>query len=127
MNDYQTHTTIFVLNLLDHSRPSVYRLLRPIQPCYCRRTSFKAVRVGRQGIERFKKAAEMAKDGKLDGQEAFTLWDTFGFPVDLTQLMAEERGLVVRFMAASLALQLGRRGVHHARYRGVQHPVLLYV
>ena len=37
------------------------------------------------------------KSGKamLSGAEAFTLWDTFGFPVDLTQLMAEEHGLDV--------------------------------
>ncbi|KAI8469604.1 MAG: tRNA synthetases class II (A)-domain-containing protein [Monoraphidium minutum] len=48
-----------------------------------------------KGIERFKKAAAVAQGGVLSGQEAFLLWDTYGFPLDLTQLMAEEAGLRV--------------------------------
>ena len=48
-----------------------------------------------KGIERFKKAAKQAvaqksKNPMISGAEDFLLWDTFGFPVDLTQLMAEE-------------------------------------
>lgn len=48
-----------------------------------------------KGNERFAKAAEASTGGKLDGETAFELWDTFGYPVDLTQLMAEKKGLTV--------------------------------
>ncbi len=34
-------------------------------------------------------------DGALDGQVVFTLFDTFGFPVDLTKLIASERGVEI--------------------------------
>jgi alanyl-tRNA synthetase len=31
----------------------------------------------------------------VDGKFAFELFDTFGFPIDLTELMARERGMEV--------------------------------
>ncbi|KAF7560904.1 hypothetical protein G7046_g3230 [Stylonectria norvegica] len=49
-----------------------------------------------RGEAQFEKyAAKAAKDGlkKLDGDVVWRLYDTFGFPVDLTKLMAEERNL----------------------------------
>ncbi len=51
-----------------------------------------------QGLNRFHKAAReiKAKQGKqIPGEEIFTLYDTFGFPVDLTQVLAEEENLTL--------------------------------
>ena len=48
------------------------------------------------GIKRFENYVEQNKGSKLiDGAFAFELFDTYGFPVDLTNLMAEEKGLEV--------------------------------
>jgi len=46
-----------------------------------------------QGIELFNEMVEA--DGKITGENAFKLHDTYGFPIDLTQLMARERGIDV--------------------------------
>ena len=51
-----------------------------------------------RGIEIFNIAAEKAqnsKDKTINGDDAFMLYDTYGFPLDLTQLMAREKGLKV--------------------------------
>ncbi len=46
------------------------------------------------GMELLESAIAAAK-GQLDGETAFTLYDTHGFPVDLTAVIAEEHGLFV--------------------------------
>ena len=53
--------------------------------------------------------------GRVSGDEAFKLYDTFGFPIDLTQLIAAERGVSVDLMGFEAALEEQRersRAVH---------------
>ena len=48
-----------------------------------------------QGIKRFEGYVEQHPGQDIDGNFAFELFDTFGFPIDLTQLMANEKGINV--------------------------------
>jgi len=48
-----------------------------------------------RGLNHFEKLIENLSDTVIPGKEAFRLYDTYGFPLDLTQLMAREKGLSV--------------------------------
>ncbi len=68
------------------------------------------------GMSRFDELAPIASTqgstavrGSISGDEAFKLYDTFGFPLDLTDLMARERGYLVDMAGFERALQAQRR------------------
>lgn len=68
------------------------------------------------GLARFEQLAPLqTADGGTDirgtvsGEDAFRLYDTFGFPIDLTELMARERGYVVDIAGFEAALEGQRR------------------
>src|SRR5687768_891845 len=67
------------------------------------------------GIKRFEELAPLkttqgstAIHGTISGEDAFKLYDTFGFPIDLTELMARERGYAVDIAGFENALQVQR-------------------
>ncbi|KAJ5545326.1 Translation elongation/initiation factor/Ribosomal beta-barrel [Penicillium sp. DV-2018c] len=48
---------------------------------------------GERQFEQYAQQAKVKGVDKLHGADVWRLYDTFGFPVDLTRIMAEERGL----------------------------------
>ncbi|PJF18581.1 hypothetical protein PSACC_01613 [Paramicrosporidium saccamoebae] len=69
-----------------------------------------------RGLVQFGKFSKTAKDGVLSGSDVWRLYDTYGFPVDLTRLMAEEANLRIDedgfLVAQSTAKELSRAGKH---------------
>ena len=68
------------------------------------------------GLERFEALAPIGSTrgstairGTISGDDAFRLYDTFGFPIDLTELMARERGYLVDLAGFEQALQQQRQ------------------
>ena len=49
----------------------------------------------KQGNKEFDKVASRVENGTLDGLSAFHLYDTYGFPIEMTCELARERGLKV--------------------------------
>ena len=86
------------------------------------------------GLARFEQIAPaLTADGRagvrgtLSGEDAFRLYDTFGFPIDLTELMARERGYLVDIAGFEAALDTQRRrsqDERKSRKLGVETDVL---
>jgi alanyl-tRNA synthetase len=81
-----------------------------------------------EGMRRFEEVAPAGQGGGVvSGDDAFRLYDTYGFPIDLTELMAEERGYAVDMAGFEAALEGQRRrsradreaaGIEHGRRAG---------
>jgi alanyl-tRNA synthetase len=74
------------------------------------------------GLKRFdqiapKHAAHGSRDlhGTISGEDAFRLHDTFGFPIDLTELIARERGYIVDIAGFEAALDKQRKASQSER------------
>ena len=72
---------------------------------------------------------ELAKSGKkeLDGKDAFKLYDTYGFPVDLTTEILEEKGYTVDEKGFEAAMEEQKQKARSARkttnYMGAEETV----
>jgi alanyl-tRNA synthetase len=69
--------------------------------------------------ERFEKLSSSGSS-LLDGRDAFQLYDTYGFPVDLTQVICRERGLTVDMAGYEAALEEARK---RSEFKGVEQAV----
>ncbi len=68
-----------------------------------------------RGLEIFESVINrLEKSRTFPGEDAFKLYDTYGFPIDLTQLMAEERGLHVDIATFSKLMEEQRERARSA-------------
>ncbi|MDR0351230.1 MAG: alanine--tRNA ligase [Puniceicoccales bacterium] len=68
-----------------------------------------------RGIGVLEKICSHNKSGIIPGEDAFLLYDTYGFPLDLTELMAEEKGLKVDMEAAEREMDMQRQRARSAQ------------
>ncbi|KAG7657024.1 DHHA1 domain [Arabidopsis suecica] len=78
-----------------------------------------------KGIEKFRKAGQAVQGNTLSGDDAFILWDTYGFPLDLTQLMAEERGLLVDVDGFNKAMEEARERSRSAQNKQAGGAIIM--
>ena len=46
-----------------------------------------------RGLRKFSRLSE--EKGKINGKDAFLLFQSFGFPIEITKELAEEKGIIV--------------------------------
>ncbi len=72
------------------------------------------VQSGLARLEEMLSSAEVQMSRVLSGERAFTLYDTYGFPLELTQEIAQERGISVDIEGFQQALEEQRRRAREA-------------
>ncbi len=71
-----------------------------------------------RGMSLFEEVASMA-EGRISGDDAFTLYDTYGFPLDLTEILARERGLTLDQEGFESAMEAQRQRARDAQKKSV--------
>ena len=79
-----------------------------------------------RGLDIFKKLANKAEENgsrTIWGEDVFRLYDTYGFPVDLTQIMADEKGLIVDMQGFNREMEKQRARAREASSFEVTHTL----
>lgn len=79
------------------------------------------MRTIKQGLKEFERLVSKVQGSAIDGLSAFHLYDTFGFPIEMTVELAKERGLSVDeegFAAAFAEHQKKSQSGAEARFKG---------
>lgn len=67
-----------------------------------------------QGIREFNKILPYVKDKQFSGKTAFRLYETYGFPIELTQELATEQGLTINMEEFEIAKNIHSELSHTA-------------
>ena len=62
----------------------------------------------KQGMKLFEDAIETSDGKRLEGEVIFKLYDTYGFPIDLTKDLASEKGLIVDLQEYDRLMEIQR-------------------
>lgn len=73
------------------------------------------------GVKEFESALKKIKDKTLPGDVVFKLYDTYGFPVDLTEDMAKERGFKIDHAGFEIAMNEQRSRARAASHFAVDY------
>ena len=96
MGEYFPELTQRASHILESTRAEEERFLTTIEGGMSRFDSLAPAMGSTQGSTHLR--------GTISGEDAFRLYDTFGFPIDLTELMARERGYGVDIAGFDAAL-----------------------
>ena len=66
------------------------------------------------GINLLEGVIKKSANGKISGKDAFVLYDTYGFPIDLTELIAKEQGVSVDIEEFEKELQIQKERSRNA-------------
>ncbi|WP_150138050.1 alanine--tRNA ligase [Candidatus Enterovibrio escicola] len=80
-----------------------------------------------RGMAILNDALENIKGGVLDGKSVFKLYDTYGFPIDLTNDVARERGLSIDEKGFETAMEEQRRHAREASQFSNDHNLVIQV
>lgn len=67
-----------------------------------------------KGLIRFEEIFRKSEHKLISGKDVFILYDTYGFPVDLTRILAEEKGYKIDMDSFSLAMDKQRKRAREA-------------
>lgn len=92
-----------VATIMGNTYPELIEAL-PLMEKVVRREEESFRRTLDRGLQLFtSQTKDLPKDALLDGEIVFRLYETFGFPVDLTEDLAKERGIAIDWSGFSVA------------------------
>ncbi len=74
----------------------------------------RTLETGMKLIDKVIADAKQAGKSEIEGREAFTLYDTYGFPLDLTQLILKENGMTVNEADFNVEMQKQKQRARNA-------------